>query len=245
MNPTDSRALGGFEERLLERLRTHVDGRLALSYRQEQRPQARTRSRRRPGHRTLLSAVAAVGAVLLAGVSLVPVSQPTIAQAFPILTHRPRILPALLAGILRADGVTPRNARLDLNHAYSFRTPTGTGYVVLDRGTKWLCIVVPGFLPGRGGARCGSISDEDRASGLLGALVVYQRPAREEIVQVLPKGSTATIITGSGPTRQVALRTGVLAVVTHGAATVSTTVDGRRTTTTYYSNGTVRAVAAN
>jgi len=232
MSAIDSPKLDGFEQRLLDQLKHHID-----ANRTDPRPQrapaaARPRRRHHLTHPLGASVAAATVAALVLLLSILPASQPTLAQAFPILTHRTRVLPLYLKRILEARGIRPNAVDVDVDHAYAFQTPTGTGYVVAERGTRWLCIVVPGFDLGSGSARCVTVIRRQLADGLRVTLT-DDRHAREEIVQLLPNGATASLDTADTSARRIALHTGVLAVLVNGPARITTTIAGQDTTVAY------------
>lgn len=211
--------LGGFERRLLAELRTVVAEHAAERV-------AEPVSRRAPSWRRPLIAGLAVAAtacvVVLVALSSGPA--PSLAQAFPILSRAGTPVPPALAGVLRSNGASAHQAKLDLRHARPFRTPLGTGYVLTDQGTDLICVAAPSF-DRSWGASCGNAGEAMRAGvGGLG-----YGPRGVSFVDVLPAGATATVQTPGAPARPAALHDGVLAFVTDRATTVTTRVAGHVT----------------
>jgi hypothetical protein len=235
--------LGGFEERLLTELRAHVaQQQLTVVQPPATRPAALSRpvgatavGRRWqvPIPRVTIPVAAVITALVTGVLTLLPAASPTLAQAYPILTGRPHELPARLVRVLRHQWMTGTGPRFDLRHAYAFRTPSGTGYVIVDQRAKWLCVLVPGFAGVGANGRC-----ERVAVARLGRrpleLRINGSVRRQEIVALLPRGAAASARTASGPTQRLAVHRGVLAVLSRGPVTVTTTLTGgQRTRMTY------------
>jgi hypothetical protein len=238
MSATTDTPLGGFEQRLLAQLKAEVAARPVLESPVAE-PARPARARRRHvvptalGSRRRIPAVAAaaIAALTVAVLSLLPAAAPSLAQAFPILTERGHVLPAPLARALRAQWLTSATPHFDLRHAYAFSTPAGTGYVVVDQGARWLCILVPGFTSGSAGGRCERVTLVRIAEPALSLRVTGR--GRQEIVELLPRGAGAASISAASQARNLTTRHGVLAIVSRKPVTVKTTVDGRSSSTTY------------
>jgi hypothetical protein len=233
MSTIDRTPLDGFEARLLTRLKAEVTSHPIPATQPGRTPAVSRRSVARLRAGSLLKASAAVAAMIVALLYVLSGSTPTLAQAFPILTGRTHGLPALVKRILRSQRLAASNLAADPKRAYSFQTPVGIGYVVVDRSAKWLCIVVPGFSTERGSVRC-ETAIELLARNSTGIELAANRGGREEVVIELPRSGATTTVTGSsGGSRPVAVADGILTVVTHRAVTITTTVDGRRSSRTY------------
>jgi hypothetical protein len=231
MSTIDRTPLGGFEERLLTQLKAHVSIQPGLALKPGMQSVTRGRLPRLPRASSVLTAAAAAVAMLVAVLNLLPGGQTALAQAFPILTQRPAQLPAALERILRSQRLPNSSQPSDRERAYAFQAPTGTGYVVVDQQEKWICLFVPGLGTGSGNILCEAafrlLSEKPRGLKLSG-----EHHGSEEIVELLPKGSTATLISTQSA-RPVALHHGVLTVVTHRPVSITTTINGRTTSTTY------------
>jgi hypothetical protein len=247
MSATSDMPLDGFEKRLLTQLKAEVAARPVLADPITTRPRARVphgRPRRRATGwrpptvwrvrnvwRLPAVATAAVAALVIAALSILPAAAPALAQAFPILSERGSVLPARLVHALRAQwrhGVAPH---FDLNHAYAFSTPAGTGYVVVDQRSRWLCILVPGFSASGASGRCEQFKlarlGEPNLSLRIGGGV------RQEIVALLPRGAAASSATTGGQVSRLSLHRGVLAIASRTPVTILTRVGGRSASTTY------------
>jgi hypothetical protein len=238
MSTVNRTPLDGFEDRLLTRLKAQVASQ-PLAVTQSSRPAAaasgRRIHRRRAG--SLLTVVAAAMAAVLVVLNVLPDSQPSLAQAFPILAGRSQPLSGLVKRILRSQRLTASDSAFADERAYAFNTPVGTGYVVVNQGTNLLCIVVPGL-----GTESGSVHCETAvrllARDSAGIGVVTRQKGRDEvIVELLRRGAATRVIGAQGVTRHVALRSGILTIVTRGPVTVASTIDGRRSSATYGSAG--------
>lgn len=239
-NPTNQTPLGGFEQRLLGELRQLVEQRAdEQAIRNDHGPITPTRwgwvhgvLPRRGLGRSLAAAGALVGAVCAAVlVALSAGSSPTLAQAFPILTHPPTVIPrAALVSLLQSSGAGSSAARLAVNQARAFETPLGTGYVLTDKQQNLLCIATPGFAHSWGAA-CGAVRDALNGEG--SDLLTYGRANQHQVdvVDILPKGATATIREPGGQTRPLPLHDGVLAVLAPTSAQITTNVAGHVNTT--------------
>jgi len=230
MSTIERNPLGGFEERLLSGLKAHVASR-SVPTTQPTAGSARHRTSW-PPTAALVVAATAVVAILVAVLNATPGIQPALAQAFPILTHRPQQLPAYMQRILRSQRLVSGDSPLDRDRAYAFQTSSGLGYVVVDQQTKWLCILVPDLGTSGPGIRCatGSRLLSGHSHGLQ---LTVSHQDRREIVALLPAGSSATVITTRGTTRPIALRDGVLTILTRRPITITTLINGRRSTTGY------------
>jgi hypothetical protein len=169
--------------------------------------------------------------VAVAVLSILPAAAPSLAQAFPILTGSGHALPARLVQALRSQWRGGAVPRFDLNHAYAFGTLAGTGYVVVDRRSRWLCILVPGFVTGSAGGRCEQVRlarlGEPRLSLRIGGR------GRQEIVALLPRGASAGSATSLAHITKLTLHRGVLAIASHNPVTLVTTINGHTASTTY------------
>lgn len=224
--------LGGFEQRLLAELRAQVaaqSGAAAPQTVPSAEPSHTIPIRHRLHVPRLTAPLTAAIAALTTGLlTLLPAATPALARVFPVLGGPTRVLPSRLARVLRAQWRSGTSPSFDVKHAYAFRTPAGTGYVIVDRRTRWLCILVPALSSKRdtGGGRCERVT-----LARLGQppLTVRQSGAgrSQEIIALLPRGATASARTTAGQVRWVTLHAGVLAVVSHGRVTVTTTLTGR------------------
>ncbi|MGI8571902.1 MAG: hypothetical protein ACR2L9_04645 [Solirubrobacteraceae bacterium] len=239
IKPTNQTPLGGFEQRLLGELRALVELRAADQALAPNRGLTAPAPRqsdvlwRRASGRSLAAAgalvVAACAAVLVA---LSAGSAPTLAQAFPILTRPGTTIPqAGLISILQSSGAGLSAARLDVNQARAFETPLGTGYVLTDKQQNLLCVAQPGFPHTGWGATCGRVRDALRDG--TGIQIFYGRPDEHQVsvVDILPKGATATIRDPDGQSRPLPLHDGVLAALAPTSAQITTDVAGHATTT--------------
>jgi hypothetical protein len=236
----DNAPLGGFEQRLLTQLRAHVAEQPAVAAERpaltgqaeaiSTAPAATPRCRRIP--RLSLPAAAALAALVTGVLTLLPAATPTLAQAFPILNGPARRLPARLTQALRAQWRTGTRPRFDLSRAYAFRTAAGTGYVLVDRGSRWMCILIPGFATDAAGGRCERVTVARLGQTPL-EVRISAGAHRQEIVALLPRGTAASALTASGA-QQAHTRSGVLAVVSRGPVTVTTTAAGKRSSRVTY-----------
>jgi hypothetical protein len=230
MSATSDTPLGGFEQRLLTQLKAELaEPRIAA--RPVPAPRVRAARVRRSKWWPSTAATAAVAVLVVAVLSILPAATPSLAQAFPILGERGHGLPTRLVQALRSQWRAGAGPHFDLNHAYAFSTPAGTGYVVVDQRSRWLCILVPGFSPSIASGRCERIRlarlGEPRLS-----LQISGR-GRQEIVALLPRDARAASSTSSGHVSRLTLHRGVLAIASRHPVTVLTTVDGHRSSTTY------------
>lgn len=222
---TDGAPLGGFEQRLLTQLRAHVGERaVAVEPLRATSTVAGSRRSRRLIPRLSVPAAATLVALVTGLLTLLPAATPTLAQAFPILDVTAHPLPARFARALRARWRSGGEPSFDLRHAYAFRTAAGTGYVVIDRGSRWMCILVPGFSIGAAGGRCERVSLARRGQPPLILRISADR-RRQEVVALLPRGASATAVSAGHRLRVVPDR-GVLAIVSAGPVTVTTAVSG-------------------
>jgi hypothetical protein len=238
MSTINRTPLDGFEDRLLTQLKAQVASG-PRSARQTSRTAAASSGRRTHRRRTgsLLTAVAAAMAAVLVVLNVLPDSQLSLAQAFPILAGRSQPLSGLVKRILRSQRLTAGDSTFADERAYAFRTPVGTGYVVVNQGTNLLCIVVPDLGTDSGSVRC-ETAVRLLARDSAGIGVVAKPQGRDEvIVELLRRGATTRVIGTQGVRRHVALRSGVLTIVTRGPVTVATTIDGRRSSATYGTAG--------
>lgn len=223
--------LGNFEERLLLQLKAEVAGRPA--------PLDVARKPRRAGHlraanlpsRIAMGLGGAVAAVVVAALSTLPAAQPALARAFPILTHQTVSLPDRYRRALQAQHRATPIVRIAHDRAYSFQTPSGTGYVVVDPRDRWLCILIPKIGSNSSGIRCETAHQllQTRVGGIR---VVTKHGNRHEIVELVRQDATATV-TADG-TRSTVDRNGILTITTNSSATITTTIAGKRSTTTYH-----------
>lgn len=221
--------LGGFEQRLLTELRAQVAARSVPAPPQTMpsaKPSHTVAIRHRLRVPRLTAPLAAATAALTTGVlTLLPATTPALARAFPILGGPTHALPSRLARVLRAQWHGGTSPSFDLKHAYAFRTAAGTGYVIVDRRTRWLCILVPGFSSNTAGGRCERVT-----LARLGQppLAVHQSGSghSQQIIALLPQGATASARTATGQMRRLTFHAGVLAVVSRGPVTVTTTLTG-------------------
>lgn len=229
MNRTTDPPLNGFEARLLEELRVLVELRAAT-----QRPiSSRTQARRTSVARRPYLAAAAVALGVACAVALIGLtgSTPTLAQAFPILARPATVISHdPLASILREQGATLRNARLDVKHARAFSTPWGTGYVVTDTHLNIMCVAAPGLPAGNWGADCLAASQAEREGA--GGLLLYGPIGQVSYVEILPKDATATLRDPSEPRRPLPLPNGVLAIVVHQPTVLTVDIAGHTDTVT-------------
>jgi hypothetical protein len=226
MSATTDTPLGGFEQRLLTQLKAEV-----AAHPSPPSSRARTARPARSPWRLPTAATAAVAALAVAVLSVLPAAAPSLAQAFPILGERSHALPARLVQALRAQWRGGASPRFDLNRAYAFSTPAGTGYVVVDRQSRWLCILVPGFSGSRAAGRCELVSlarlGEPRLSLRIGG------SARQEIVALLPRGAGARSAAPGTAAGTLTLHRGVLAISSRKPVTVLTTIGGHTSSSTY------------
>jgi hypothetical protein len=243
MSATTDTPLGGFEQRLLAQLRAEVAARpvdpiqatpaASIPVRPNPRSSRRRLSTRRvPGRRLPAVATGAIVAIVVAVLSVLPAASPSLAQAFPILTEQTHVLPARLARALRSQWLASAAPRFDLRHAYAFTTPAGTGYVVVDQRTRWLCILVPGFSAGSASGRCERVALARLGDPAL-SLRIAASAHRQEIVTLLPRHASVKSTTSAGHARRLELHHGVLAIVSHGPVTVTTKVNGHSSSTAY------------
>ena len=217
--------LEGFEQRLLTQLRAQIAEQPTVEPAElvSTVPAAMRRRLRIP--RLSLPAAAALAALVTGVMTLLPAATPTLAQAFPILGGPTRQLPARLARVLRAQWHNGSAPRFDLRHAYAFATAAGTGYVVVDQGARWMCVLIPGFSADAGAGRCERVT-----VALLGQRPLQLRIGagahRQEIVGLLPRGAAASAGAPGARAQRVAVHSGVLALVSRGPVTVTTTVAG-------------------
>jgi hypothetical protein len=230
MNTTSHSPLGNFEERLLLQLKAEVASRASAI------DVARTPQRvRRFRTIAVCSRIAvpvggAIAALVVAALSILPAAQPALARAFPILTHQSVTLPDRYRQALQAQRLAASNGPLIHDRAYSFETPIGTGYVVVDPRDRWLCILVPRIGSNNTGIRCETA--HQLLQGTAGGIrVVTHQDNRSEIVELLRQNVTASVITNG--TRTTTDDNGILAITTTSTATITTTIAGKRSTITY------------
>jgi hypothetical protein len=233
MSATSDTPLGGFEQRLLTQLKAEVAARPAIAPPRARaaRPPATRLGARKSLWRVPTAALAAVAALVVATLSILPAAAPSLAQAFPILSERGRVLPARFVQALRSQWRTGASPHFDLKHARAFSTPAGTGYVVVDQRSRWLCILVPGLSASGASGRCEQVSlarvGEPRLSLRIGGR------ARQEIVALLPRGAGVTSPSPSGQISRLTLHRGVLAIASRNPVTLLTTIGGHTASTTY------------
>jgi hypothetical protein len=234
MSTINRTPLDGFEDRLLTQLKAQVASRPRSAAQPSTAPAAisgRRIHRRRAG--SLLTVVAAAMAAVLVVLNVLPDSQLSLAQAFPILAGRSQPLPGLVKRILRSQRLTAGDSTFADERAYAFKTPVGTGYVVVNRGTNLLCIVVPDIGANSGSVRC-ETAVRLLARDSTGIGVVTKPQARDEvIVELLRRGATTRVIGAQGVPHHAAVRNGILTIVTRGPVTVASTINGRRSSATY------------
>lgn len=226
-------ALGGFEERLLVQLKAHVASQPATVAQPSRTSQGRYLRHLSRGTRVSLPAAAAIVALITGLLSLLPGTAPTLAQAFPILNERPHVLPARYARVLRAQWLTAAGPHFDLRHAHAFDTPAGTGYAIVDRRAKWLCILIPGFSPDTAGGRCERVTLARAGQPPL-TLRISGGDHRQEVVALLTHGATASATTAAARGVSLKMHRGVVAILTHGPVTLTTIVGGHRSATVTY-----------
>lgn len=222
--------LGNFEERLLLQLKAEVAERPA--------PLDVPRTPHRAWHfrtanlpsRIPIGLAGAVTAVVVAALSTLPAAQPALARAFLILTRRAVSLPDQYRRALQAQHRAGSNGGSMHDRAYSFQTPNGTGYVVVDPRDRWLCILIPKIGSNSSGIRCETAGQllQPKAGGIR---IVATHGSRQEIVELVRQGATATV--AADGTRSTVDHNGILAITTNSSATITTTVAGKRSTTTY------------
>jgi hypothetical protein len=235
MNTATDTPLGGFEQRLLAQLKAEVATRPAVAREQPTRPRRSRQARTARASRRRLPAVGsvAIAALVVAVLSMLPAASPSLAQAFPILTERTHVLPARLARALHSQWLASATPpRFDLRHAYAFTTPVGTGYVVVDQRSKWLCILVPGFSARSASGRCERVTLARLGEPAL-SLRISGRAHREEIVALLPQHASVSSARSAGHARQLRLHSGLLAIVSRVPVTITTKVDGRSSSADY------------
>jgi len=231
MSTVERPPLGNFEERLLVELRAHAARQAGPPIPQTRTAPARRWLQWRPRRAALIAAATGASAVVVGAVSALPGAQPALAAAFPILTQRPQALPAYMRRALRSEWLATRGFATDREHAYAFRTPSGTGFVVVDQQTRWLCILIPD--PGSGaGVRCAT-STQLLSEGSRGLRLVVSGRGAQTLVALLPSGSSATVAKAGRTPRPLTLTNGVLTIVARHPVSITTTVDGRSSTTTY------------
>jgi hypothetical protein len=239
MSTINRTPLDGFEDRLLTQLKAQVASRPRSAPQPSPTGVAisgRRTHRRRTG--SLLTAVAAAMAAVLVVLNVLPDSQLSLAQAFPILAGRSQPLSGLVKRILRSQRLTAGDSTFADERAYAFKTPVGTGYVVVNQGTNLLCIVVPDLGTDSGSVRCETaVRLLARDSAGIGVVTKPQGGRDEVIVELLRRGAATRVIGTQGVRRHVALRSGILTIVTRGPVTVATTIDGRQSSATYGAAG--------
>jgi hypothetical protein len=239
MSATTDTPMGGFEQRLLAQLRAEIAERPPELIQTTPvpstpaRPAPRSSRLRVPTWRLPAVASAAIAALVVAVLSVLPAASPSLAQAFPIITERTHVLPVRMARALRSQWLASPAPRFDLRHAYAFTTPAGTGYVVVDRRARWLCILVPGFSAGSTSGRCERVALARLGDPAL-SLRISGSAHREEIVALLPRhASVSSTTTFAGHARRLELHDGLLAIVSRGPVSVTTNVNGRSSSTDY------------
>lgn len=237
-DPINENPLGGFEQRLLGELREFVQRRTAeqlvdrgstsSSWRVAGSNLARRASPRSWATAGVLAVVGCTGALI----ALSAGSTPSLAQAFPILARAGSVLPReALVSILQSSGASFPAARLDVRHARAFKTPLGSGYVLTDKPQDILCVAAPRLgQGGRLGAGCGGVGDVRRNGA--GDLESYSAadPNHVSVVDILPRGATATIRESGRQARPLPLHDGVLAIVTSTSARITIKIAGRVST---------------
>jgi hypothetical protein len=241
MSATTDMPLGGFEQRLLAQLKAEVATRPvesvqptpALPIRARRTPRPATTRRRLPGRRLPAVGSAAIAALVVAVLSVLPAAAPSLAQAFPILTERTHTLPARFARALRSQWLASTTPpRFDLRHAYAFTTPAGMGYVVVDQRSRWLCILVPGLATHSASGRCERVTLARLGEPAL-SLRISGRAHSDEIVALLPQHASVTSATSAGHARRLQPHDGLLAIVSRVPVTVTVNVDGRSASSDY------------
>jgi hypothetical protein len=232
MSTVDQYPTGNFEQRLLTELTAHLRAQSAPA---APAPIRRQISFRRPGAGALTAVAAVAAAVVIVVFSARPDVQPALARAFPILTQRPQQLPADMRQFVQTQKLAARGYPFDHVRAYAFRTPTGTGYVVVDQRNKWLCVLIPDLDTSLASVRCEtSYRLLSRSSSGLQLRTGDHR--EHELVWLLSNGSTATAVTADGAIRRMVLENGVLAIATKHPVTITTMICGRQTKIVYPRN---------
>jgi hypothetical protein len=237
MSTLDRAPLDGFEERLLAQLKTQIATQPVAAPCPQKRTVRRGRLTRPAWTGSMMTTIAAAVALVVAVLNMMPgVEQTALARAFPILRQQPQRLPERLQRMLRAERLVSGAEPADHELAYRFKAPTGTGYVIVDRQQKWVCLLVPGIVTTNTNAPCATTNwmlTETRR----GLRVSGNHHGREDIVALLPKGSTATL-TSTSSDHPIALHNGILTVVTSRPIAITTTVHGHETTTIYSASST-------
>lgn len=239
MTPTNKPPLGGFEHRLLGKLRHLVELRAAapapsqerLSSAASRRPLSRALQRLALTPRWALASVAVAivaCAVVLIGFSAGSSSpSPSLAQAFPAFAQPPTNVSGFLESVLRAQGSAA--AQVDASQARAIATPLGTGYVATDAQANLICIATPGFSGSGWGADCGTVSQAKQDG--VGATTVYDNSGDAvSWAELLPAGATVTARDANGNPVPVSATNGVLAVVVHHLTFITTTIAGHAST---------------
>lgn len=222
--------LGNFEERLLLQLKAEVAKRPPPTNIAQKSQRVRRYRAVAVCSRIAVPLGGAIAALVVAMLSILPRAQPALARAFPILTHETVALPDRYRQALRAQHLVAAGRPIERDRAYSFQTPSGTGYVVVSLQDRWLCILIPGIDAGNTGVRC------ETAHQLLHAIaggirVISRHGNRSEIVELTRKGVTATVTTDGS--RTTADRNGILAITTNSSVTIKTIIAGERSKITY------------
>lgn len=175
-----------------------------------------------------IAAVAAAAAACVVLIWSLSGSTPNIAHAFPVLSGRAVLTPASLQQAMKIYGLGPRLDGLDLRHAHPVATPWGVGYVLTNHGRSPICVVAPASGRQRWGASC-STTDMAKRIGTLTAVYSYDRATdTARFLTLLPGGATATAqLPGSGRTRSLPIRRGVLAFVIRRSMLVTIHVGDR------------------
>jgi hypothetical protein len=234
MSTANQQPLGNFEQRLLTELTAHLKAPPAPALGRTARIRPGI-SFWRPGGGALTTVAAVAAAVVVVVFSGRHGVQPALARAFPIVTQPPQQLPAYMQRALQTQELVSRGYPFDHDRAYAFQTPTGIGYVVVDRSNKWLCILISDLDASRASIRC-ETSGRLLARNSIGLQLSTRDHGEHQLVWLLPSGSTATTVSADGALRPVVLENGLLAIVTQHPVTIMTTVHGRQTTTVYPSH---------
>ena len=230
MSTVSQSPLGNFEERLLLQLKAEVAKRPSPPETGwEAQPAMRFRAVRLCS-RFAVPIGGAIAALVVAALSILPAAEPALARAFPILTHQAVMLPARYRQALRAQHLVVSSGRIAHDRAYGFRTPRGTGYVVVGPRDRWLCILIPAIDSTSAGIRC-ETARQLLQSATGGIRVITHHGNRTEIVELIRQGVAAIVIADG--TRTVADNDGIIAITTNSSATITTTTVGKRSTITY------------
>lgn len=184
--------------------------------------------------RALRSAIAAGGvvavALVVALVVSLPRSAPSVAQAFPVLNDPSVLTPVALQQSLRSYGVGPHADGLSIARGHVVSTPWGNGYVLTNPGGGFVCVVAPGLSSAGWGASCARTAQATLRGTSLEEYAYDSATRTARFLELLPKGATATMQTSAGPTRQLSLSDGLLAVDITAPTKIAITINGHTIT---------------